>query len=230
MVASCALRRALVCPGPSPRRRGMVRRALQRAAAGGGQGANTCDRCATDVGSRRCTWIHIRAAPAGPARSCEGACAPSMRRCKASSSVRLRGPAGGSGQGHAATWAHRAHLLAPVDAAEDKVSHSPGSAGVWEVGGRQPRVEMAEPEVVPPLLEGVPDLRQAGADVAPVVPAERLPLDLPPRVVRENPVVVEGGDEVVPRRAGVPLGGGCHVHVALSEVGRLVRWGARTTP
>ena len=34
--ASCALRRALVCPGPSPRRRGMVLRALQRAAAGGG--------------------------------------------------------------------------------------------------------------------------------------------------------------------------------------------------
>ena len=45
-------------------------------------------------------------------------------------------------------------------------------------------------------------------------------LDLPPRVVRENPVVVEGGDEVVPRRAGVPLGAGCHVHVAPGEVGR----------
>ena len=57
-----------------------------------------------------------------PARSCEGACAPSMRQCKASSSVRPSGPAGGSGQGHAATWVHRAHLLAPVDAAEDNVS------------------------------------------------------------------------------------------------------------
>ena len=67
---------------------------------------------------------------------------------------------------------------------------------------------MAEPEVVPPLLEGVLDLQQAGADAAPVVPAERLPLDLPRRVVEENPVVVEGGDEVVSRRAGVPLGGG----------------------
>ena len=78
---------------------------------------------------------------------------------------------------------------------------------------------MAEPEVVPPLSEGVPDLQQAGADAAPVVPAERLPLDLPPRVVGENAVVVEGGDEVVPRRAGVPLGGGCHVHVAPGEVG-----------
>ena len=61
---------------------------------------------------------------------------------------------------------------------------------------------MAEPEVVPPLSDGVPE---AGADAAPVVPAEHLPLDLPPRVVGENPVVVEGGDEVVPRRAGVPL-------------------------
>ena len=144
-----------------------------------------------------------------------------MRRCRASSSVRLRGPAGGSGQGHAATWAHRAHLLAPVDAAEDTVSEFPAeSAGVWEVGGRRPEVEMAEPEVVPPLSEGVPDLQQAGADVAPVVLAKRLPLDLLPRVLGEDPVVVEGGDEVVPRRAGVPLGGARHVHVAPGEVGR----------
>ena len=79
---------------------------------------------------------------------------------------------------------------------------------------------MAEPEVLPPLSEGVPGLEQAGADAAPTVPAERLPLDLPPRVVGENPVVVEGGDEVVSRRAGVPLGGDCHVHVAPGEVGR----------
>ena len=56
---------------------------------------------------------------------------------------------------------------------------------------------MAEPEVVPPLSEGVLDLQQAGADAAPVVPAERLPLALPPRVVGKNPMVVEGGDEVV---------------------------------
>ena len=93
-------------------------------------------------------------------------------------------------------------------------------AGVWEVGGRRPRVEMAEPEVVPPLSEGVPDLQQAGADAALVVLAERLPLELPLRVVGEDPVVVEGGDEVVPRGAGVPLGGGCHVHVEPGVVGR----------
>ena len=140
--ASCAWRWALACPGPSPRRRGMVLRALQRVAAGGGEGANTCDRCATDVGSRRCTWILRKAAPAGPPRLCEGACAPSMRRCKASSSVRLRGPAGGSGQGHAATWAHRAHLLAPVYAAEDTVLHSLQSqqvCGRWEGGDQGSR-------------------------------------------------------------------------------------------
>ena len=79
---------------------------------------------------------------------------------------------------------------------------------------------MAEQEVIPPLSEGVPDLQQAGAEAAPVVPAERLPLDVPPRVVGENPVVVEGGDGIVPRRAGLPLGRGCHVHVAPGEVGR----------
>ena len=79
---------------------------------------------------------------------------------------------------------------------------------------------MAEPEVVPPLSEGVPDLQQAGADAAPVVLAKRLPLDLLPTVIGEDPVVVEGGDEVVPRRAGVPLGWACHVHVGPGEVGR----------
>ena len=54
-------------------------------------------------------------------------------------------------------------------------------------GGRRPRVEMAEPEVVPPLSEGVPDLQQAGADAAPVVLAKRLPLDLLPRVAGRIP-------------------------------------------
>ena len=66
---------------------------------------------------------------------------------------------------------------------------------------------------------GLPELQQAVADAAPVVPAERLLPDLLPRVVGENPVVVEGGDEVIPRRAGVPLGEGCHIHVAPGEVG-----------
>ena len=100
--------------GPFPLWRGIVLRLLQGLASGGGQGANTCERCQTDVRSLRCAWIHRRAAAVVPAWPCEGICAPSMRRCNTFSSVRLRGPAGGSGQGHAATWEHCAHLLAPV--------------------------------------------------------------------------------------------------------------------
>ena len=61
---------------------------------------------------------------------------------------------------------------------------------MWEVGGGRPGAETAEQEVVPPLAEGVPDFQQAGADAAPVVPAERFLSDLPPRVVGENHVVV----------------------------------------
>ena len=72
--------------------------------------------------------------------------------------------------------------------------------------------------VVPSLAEGVSELQQAGADAAPIVLAERLLSDLLPRVVGENPVVVEGGDEVIPRQA-VPLGGGYQVYVAPGEVG-----------
>ena len=90
---------------------------------------------------------------------------------------------------------------------------------MWEVGGRRPGAKTAEPQAVPPLAEGVSELQQAGADAVPVVPAERLLPDLLPRVVGENPVVVEGGDEVIPRGAGMPLKGGCHIHVAPGEVG-----------
>ena len=115
--------------------------------------------------------------------------------------------------------APRAPVVACRRCGGHRVTFSAEWAGVWEVGGRRPRVEMAEPEVVPPLSEGVPDLQQAGADAAPVVLAKRLPLDFLPRVVGEDPVVVEGGDEVVSRRAGVPLGGARHVHVAPGEVG-----------
>ena len=120
--------------------------------------------------------------------------------------LRARGRFGPGARGHLGA------LRAPVGSCQRCGGHGVAfpaeSAGVWEVGGWQPRAETAEPEVVSPLSEGVPDLQQARADAAPVVPAERLPLDLPPHVVRENPVVVEDGDEVVPRRVGVPLGGG----------------------
>ena len=203
--ASCARRRALACCGPFPFRRGIVLRALQCAASGGVHGANTCDKCATDVGSLRCTWIHRRAAPAGPAWPCEGVCAPSMRRCSASSSVRRRGPAGGSGQGHAATWEHCAHLLAPVGVPEDTLSHCPQRwqvCGRWEAGDQGSRRRSQRSSHRWP--RGPPEFQQAGADTAPVVPTERFLPDRLPRVVLEYPVVVEGRNEVMPRRAGVP--------------------------
>ena len=97
--ASCALRRALVCPGPSPRRPGMVLRALQRAAAGGGQGANTCDRCATDVGSpgargstegQRPRGPRVRVRRCVPPR-CSGAGPPPLCACAGLWEVRARG-------------------------------------------------------------------------------------------------------------------------------------------
>ena len=76
---------------------------------------------------------------------------------------------------------------------------------MWEVGGRRPGAETAEPKVVPSLAEGVSELQQAGADTVPVVPAERLLPDLLLRVAGENPVVVEGGDEVIPQGGWVEL-------------------------
>ena len=77
---------------------------------------------------------------------------------------------------------------------------------MWEVGGRRPGAKTAEPEVVPPLAKGVPELQQAGAGAAPVVPADCLLPDLLLRVVGENPVVMEGGDEVIPGGGWVGLG------------------------
>ena len=132
-VASCTHRRARACSRPFPYRRGIVLRAVQCAAFGGGQGASTCDMCATDVGTLRCTYIQRRAASAGPAWPCKGVCTLSMCRCSASSSVCRRGPAGGSGQGQAATWEHCVHLFVLVGMAEDTVLHFPQR---WQVCGR----------------------------------------------------------------------------------------------
>ena len=62
-----------------------------------------------------------------------------MRRCSASSSVRRRGPAAGSGQGHVATWEQCVHLLVPVGVAEDTVLDSPQRwQACGEMGGRIP--------------------------------------------------------------------------------------------
>ena len=91
-------------------------------------------------------------------------------------------------------------------------------AGVREVGGRGPGVKAAEPEVVPRLAEGAPELEQAGADTAPVVPSKCFLVDCLPRDVREYTVIVGGRYEVIPRRARVPLGG-CHIGLTPQEGG-----------
>ena len=125
MVASCARQRALACSGPFPVRPVMVLWALQpRRQVGVRARTRATGARQTYVDSLGCTWIHRRAASAGPAWLCEGVCLSSMRRRNAPSSVRLRGHAGGSGQGHTATWEHCAYLLAPVGVAKDTVPHS----------------------------------------------------------------------------------------------------------
>ena len=86
-----------------------------------------------------------------------------------------------------------------------------------EVGGRGPGIEAAKPEVVPPLAKWSPEFQQAGADAAPIDPTDRFLQERLPRVVREYLVVVEGPYEVIPGRAGVPLGG-CHIGVTSGEV------------
>ena len=127
-------------------------------------------------------------------------------------SLLFRAPVRARGRFWPGARGHLEALRAPVGARQRfggyRVAFPAEVAGVWEVGGRRPRAETAEPDVVPPLAEGVPELQQAGADAAAVVPAERLLPDLLPPVVGEDPVVVEGGDEVIPRRAGVSPGGG----------------------
>ena len=67
--------------------------------------------------------------------------------------------------------------------------------------------------------EGVPAALVGGRGHGLAVPAERFLPDLLPRFVVEDSVVVEGCDEVIPRRAGVPPGGGRHIRVAPGEVG-----------
>ena len=87
-----------------------------------------------------------------------------------------------------------------------------------EVGGRGPGVQAAETEVVPPFVEGAQEFWQAGADTVPVVPTECFLADCVPQVVGEYLVLVQGRYKVIPRRAGVPLGGR-HIGVTPAEVG-----------
>ena len=127
-------------------------------------------------------------------------------------SLLFRAPVRARGRFRPGARGHLGALRAPVGArwrvGGYRVACPAEVADVWEVRWRQPGAETAEAEVVPTLADRVPKLQQAGADAAPVVPADRLLLDLLPRVVVEDPVVVEGGDEVIPRRVGVSPGGG----------------------
>ena len=178
--------------------------APHRVASGRGKGANRRDRFVTDVGSRMRTWIHRRAAPAGLAGPCEGVCASSMRRCNASSFVRLRELTGSSGQRHANTGEHRAHLLAPVSAAEDTMSHYLQRWQVcrrWEASDQGSSWRSQRSSHL--WQRGFFEFQQAGADTESVVSTEQFLPDRLPRVVTEDPMVVEGCDEVIPRREGM---------------------------
>ena len=129
-----------------------------------------------------------------------------MRPCGASSSLRRRGPAGGSGQGHTATREHRSHLLMPVCEAEDTMLQ-PRRVGRRAGGGRPgTRGPGGVARGCRLGAEGVPELQQAGADVAQVIRAESFLSDRLPCVVREYLVVVGGRFEVIHAGQGCPLG------------------------
>ena len=90
--------------------------------------------------------------------------------------------------------------------------------GLWEVRGQGPGIEAAEPEIIRPLAKGASELKQMGADTAPVVSAELFLSDRLSCVVREYPVVAEGRYEVTPLRAGLSLAG-YHIGVTSGEFG-----------
>ena len=183
-VASCAWRRALACPGPSPLSAWHGTAGSAKGGGGWGSGRehvrqvrNGCGVPQVQVDPQKGTARRARAFVRG------GVCpldAP-VQGLLLCAPARARGRFGPGARGHLGT--PRAPVGGCRRCGGHRVTFPAESAGLWEVGGRRPRVEMAEPEVIPFLSEGVPDLQQAGADAAPGVPAERLPLDLPPRVV-----------------------------------------------
>ena len=140
---------------------------LQHAVSGCGWFVNKCDKCATDVGSLKCTWIDGRAALAGPACPCAAVWTSSMHRRSALPSVHRSGACG-----------HLGAPCAPVGSCRHGGGHgitAPAEiAGVRELGGWGPGAGFAEPEVILARAEAILELQQAFADVAPVVSAERL--------------------------------------------------------
>ena len=65
-------------------------------------------------------------------------------------------------------------------------------------------MEAAEPEIVPQWAKGASELRQASADAAPVVSAERLLPDRLPSVVGEYPSLWKAAMRLFHSRRGCP--------------------------
>ena len=133
--SSCVWRLARACDDPVPPQRSIVALVLYWARAGGGwYDMNTCSKCATKVGSLRCTWIRSRAAPVGPASLCEGVCALLMRWRSASPSVRRCGGGAGSRQRLTATLDHPVHLLVPGGPSAKCLRQAPHCHGMPQSG------------------------------------------------------------------------------------------------
>ena len=136
---------------------------------------------------------------------CEGVRAPSMRRCSASSSVGRRGPAGGSGQGHAATWERCAHMLVPVGVAKNTVLESPRRVGRCARGWRlRTRGRGGRARGRPTLGEGGLGVPAGGRGHGAGGPYRVFPADCLPSVVGEYSVVLEGRYEVTGGAPGGP--------------------------
>ena len=77
-------------------------------------------------------------------------------------SLLFRAPARARGSFGPGARGHRGALRASVGAHQrgggHRVAFRAEVAGVWELGGRQPGAETAEPEVVPALAKGGPEL------------------------------------------------------------------------
>ena len=98
------------------------------------------------------------------------------------------------GQLQPGTHVHLGALLAPVGTCRHGTGHHVSRpadvADVQEVGGGGPPVESAEPDIIPALAEGVPELQQAGPDTAPVTSAQHVLPEWLPRVCRAQLMVV----------------------------------------
>ena len=92
----------------------------------------------------------------------------------------LRAPARARGWLGQRARGHLGALRAPVGArwcgGGYSVAFPAEVAGVREVGGPKPGVQAAEPEVIPTLSEGAPELQQAGANLAHLPKLSSMPI------------------------------------------------------